>query len=263
VRFFYFAAIFVRRSTVAPRTGRISRALEVENGLRKQIDERRGITDRLPSEIEIANKWGVSRVTVREALSSLERKGIILRRQGLGTFVNRLAHGIQLRLDESVEFGELIRLAGHKSGLSLAECQRTSATPTIAARLCIAPDSETLTLRKVFTADRIPAIHCVNVISVVLATQDGPAPRLDQIDPTISVYDLLFRWFNQSVAYQIGEISPFTADAEIAPLLNCEPGAPLLFVEEVGYNRDQLPLFYAAEYYVPDIIQFRIVRKPL
>ena len=43
--------------------------------------------DRLPSEAELAARLGISRATLREALRLLEEENIILRRQGIGTFV--------------------------------------------------------------------------------------------------------------------------------------------------------------------------------
>lgn len=243
-----------------PARRHISRVEEVEEALRRQIDQRRSLINRLPSEVQIADKFGVSRVTVREALSSLERKGLILRKQGLGTFINQDAREIQARLDESVEFGELIRLSGYRSGLGLVESKRGPTLPAIAARLSIPPDADTLTVRKVFTANGMPVVHCLNVVPLQLAS---PGQSLDKMDPAVPVYTLLSKSFGRTVAYQIAEMEPATADEEIARHLAYRVGGPLLFIEEVGYDREQLPLFYASEYYIPGIIHFRLVRKPL
>jgi GntR family transcriptional regulator len=242
---------------------RISRAKEVEEALRRQIDGGRGHFDRLPSETDIAGEFGVSRVTVREALSALERKGLILRRQGLGTFVNRDAREIQARLDESVEFGDLIRLSGYRSGVGLVESTRGTTAPEIAARLSIAPDADTLTVRKVFTANGLPVIRCLNVIPLELIPAERRSALLAKIDPSIPVYTLLSESFGHTVAYQIADLKPVTANEEIARHLSYFPGGPLLLIEEIGYDREQLPLFYASEYYVPGIIHFRLVRKPI
>lgn len=243
-------------------TKRISRAQQVEEALRWRLDDLCDPTDRLPSETEIASMFEVSRVTVRQALSSLERKGLIRRQQGLGTFVNRSALEIQTRLDESIEFGDLIRRSGRLSESSLLDVRRGPTTPTIAKRLSIDPKAETLTVRKLFTADKVPVIYCLNVIPLHLAPADQMPGLLDQIDPAVPVYTLLAKWFGHSVAYQIADIEPRQADEERARLLACEPGHSLLYVEEVGYNLEQQPAFYAEEYYVPGIIRFRLVRKP-
>jgi len=240
----------------------MSRAREVEEALQKQLDDLPDAIGRLPSETEIAGLFDVSRVTVRQALSSLERKGLIIRKHGLGTFVNRGALEIQTRLDESIEFGELIRRSGHRSDLSLVRVQRGPTSPAIAERLQIDPQADTLTIYKIFTADQIPVIYCVNVIPLHIAPPGQLPALLEQIDPAVPVYTLLSRWFGHSVAYQIADIEPRKADKEMAQLLACTLGHSLLYIEEVGFNLEQQPVFYAEEYYLPGIIRFRLVRKP-
>jgi len=240
----------------------MSRAREVEEALQKRLDDLPDPIGRLPSETEIASMFDVSRVTVRQALSSLERRGLVIRKHGLGTFVNRGALEIQTRLDESIEFGELIRRSGHRSDLSLVRAERGPTSASIAERLQIGPQADTLTIRKIFTADQVPVIYCTNVIPLTLAPAAQLPALLDQIDPAVPVYTLLSRWFGHSVAYQIADIEPCKADKETAQLLACAPGRSLLYIEEVGYNLEQRPVFYAEEYYLPGIIRFRLVRKP-
>src|SRR5919205_939676 len=63
--------------------------LQVIDRLKKDIEE--GIykeKEKLPSEFELAKQLGVSRATLREALSILEEENVIIRRHGVGTFVN-------------------------------------------------------------------------------------------------------------------------------------------------------------------------------
>jgi GntR family transcriptional regulator len=61
--------------------------------------------DRLPTEPALARQMGVSRATLREAMRTFETQGLILRRQGVGTFVLRPAHVLESGLEvlESLE----------------------------------------------------------------------------------------------------------------------------------------------------------------
>ncbi len=242
---------------------RFSQAEEVEAVLQKRIQALPAVDGRLPSETELAAEFGVSRVTVREALSSLERRGLILRRQGLGTFVNRTAMDLQLRLDESVEFNELIRTAGYQSDVGPASHEIAAAPEGIARQLLIEPGAAVLNLHKVFTANDTPIIHCLNVIPLDLLPGDRQVDLLQTIDPRVSVYALLVQPFGQRVAYQVSEVGACQADGELAGLLHANPGIPLLTIEEVGYNQAQRPVFYALEHYLTGLIHLRFIRKPV
>ena len=55
--------------------------------------------DRLPSEVELSERLGVSRTVIRDALSDLEREGLIERVRGIGTVINREIVNLTSRLD--------------------------------------------------------------------------------------------------------------------------------------------------------------------
>ncbi len=91
---------------------RISRAKEVELKLLDLIEKGEWNDGRLPSETDLANQFQVSRVTIREALSSLAGMGVVQRKHGLGTFISSDwfggTAGVQARLDEPFELGAMI-----------------------------------------------------------------------------------------------------------------------------------------------------------
>ena len=68
--------------------------------IKQQILENKFEEDRIPSETDLAESLGVSRTTIRDALSRLENEGVIYRKQGSGTFVNRPGLRIKSRLEE-------------------------------------------------------------------------------------------------------------------------------------------------------------------
>ncbi len=240
---------------------------QIENELLAELYES-DPGERFPSESDLAKRFNVSRVTVREALSSLERKGILVRKQGVGTFVNRHVLKIQARIDESIEFGELIRDTGHEATLSEAQVSIAPAEAEVAGRLQIEAGEETLVFRKVFAADGVPVIYVVNVVPLKLVD-----PRLRNLgfEDTLkaeTIYNFLTRHCHQTVAYQIADLKAVVADEEIGRYLfafGVKPvarGVPILNIVEVGYNAEDQPLFYSDEYYNTDVIQFNLLRKP-
>ena len=90
-----------------------SRVEQIADQLRSLIDAHYFSEGRLPSEPDLARRLGASRATVRQALERLARGGLILRRHGVGTFVNHQVLNIRTRLEEVWDFDEMIRAAGY------------------------------------------------------------------------------------------------------------------------------------------------------
>ena len=69
--------------------------------------------ERLPAEVELAARLGVSRTVIRDALAELEREGYVERVRGIGTVVNRRIVALDNRLDQKFEYSAMIRAAGY------------------------------------------------------------------------------------------------------------------------------------------------------
>ena len=246
------------------RSARLSRVQEVEQAVSEMIHDirLRNPDGRLPAETEIAEDLGVSRVTVREALSSLARQGLIHRKQGLGTFVNHNLAGIQARLDCQIELSKLISSAGRQPDIHLLNFERGPVSAEIAERLGMQSNEEALSVQKVFSADGIPAAFVTNVVPLNLLPPDEGSSRLQALQPEAPVYEWLQEHFDQVVSYQIADLEPQLADETIAGHLAYQVGAPILYLEEVGFNLEGRPILYCREYYRPGVIQFQLLRKP-
>jgi GntR family transcriptional regulator len=240
----------------------MSRAEQVEFHLLADL-RRSQPGDRFPSETEIAGRFGVSRVTVREALASLERRGLISRRRGAGTFVNRNALQIQIHMDESVEFGALIAASGHTASLAEAEAVVGPPDPYIVERLKLGADEQAVTAKKVFAADGRPVIYVLSVVPLRLFLPGYQAAAHYQALKDEPLYPFLLEKCGQSAVYQVSEIRALATSREIAGHLGYPSGAPMLNIEEVGYNAGDLPVFYSDQHYNTDIIQFSLLRRPV
>ncbi|MBN2556947.1 MAG: GntR family transcriptional regulator [Anaerolineales bacterium] len=218
---------------------------------------------RLPSEMDMADRFGVSRVTLREALSNLERKGLILRKQGLGTFVNEPVLGIRTRLDESIEYAHLIRSAGFQPAVHVINTTIQTATRSQCASLRIAAGTPVITFRKRFDADRRPVVFCINTIPFSLLSEEAWDRVRDDMDPGQSLYEVLEDCFCQKVAYQIADVEAAGADPETALHLQCEHQEPLLYIKEIGYNQNQTPVFLGEGYFKPGKMHFQVLRRPV
>ena len=105
-----------------------------------EMDLSRGT--KLPREEELARILGVSRTTVRQALNDLAADGIVLRRQGRGTFVNAASRGIRARFSPSTELTDAIRDSGYEPEVRLLSVRVASADAAARARRSLELDGD-------------------------------------------------------------------------------------------------------------------------
>jgi len=221
---------------------------------------------RLPSEAELCERYEVSRATVREALSKLELAGIVIRRHGVGTFVNGVVKEqpglISGWLDEAPAFADLIARSGHTAKTQLLSVTNTVAGE-IAAHLKIQPRTAVVNIEKLFLADDTPVIYTATKIprSFVAAGDDDDEMQPDEAYRQ-TTYQLLRERGNHKVHHQVSEVRAVLADEKTAGLLACQPGHALLQVEEIGYDVDQTALFYALHFFPGRRVSFRQIRRP-
>ena len=220
----------------------------------------------LASENELSQRFQVSRATVRDALSKLELAGVVVRRQGVGTFVNPRVSlqtaAIQGWADEANSFVEMIRSAGHQAEAVVLGVQVRPADQT-AKFLEIPPASPVLAIEKVFLASSVPAIHCINVVPLNLVEASFIEQAAVLFEAADSPYQFLAQYCHRHVHHQQSEIRATAADERLGSLLRCAAGAPLLQVEETGYTADLQPVFYAMNHFSGDVVTFRQVRQPV
>ena len=108
--------------------------------------------DRLPRELELAKKFGISRNHLREVLSQLEREGFITRIHGIGTIINHHVMKVKSRMDIEVEFLDMIRQNGYQPEVSYVHIEEEEADRLTAEKLQIPEHTEVLRVSRVCTA---------------------------------------------------------------------------------------------------------------
>lgn len=211
--------------------------------------------DRLPPEPDLADELGVSRATLREALRSLEEDGFVTRRRGAGTFAT---HRPRLRNNLDVNFGvtQMIRAAGMAPGTGATATWEEEADVDEAHALDLEPGEAVLVLERVRTADGRPVVFSRDVV---------PAARLPGMSPERlargSVYDLLARDAGRTVHHGVVTIEPSRADRRLAKALGVRSGALLLYLRQVDYDREGVPVLLSHEHHVADAFEFSVVRR--
>ena len=207
--------------------------------------------DRLPPELELAARLGVSRTVVRDALSELERGGYLERVRGIGTVVNRDVVHLGHRMDQKMEFHKMIEAMGRTPHTDHLMVTRQTADE---AR-DLQPGETVLVVGKRMLADDVPVLFCTDVMPLSLF-----GGRLDGIDFSRPIFDVLQDHCDIQTTSTVARLHAVTGEAALRRLLGLTPDKALLELEETCYSRLCRPVVRSRTLYT-DFFDFALVRK--
>jgi GntR family transcriptional regulator len=205
--------------------------------------------DRLPAEQDLAEWFGVSRMTLRHALGELARRGLVTRTvgRGGGTFVAEPK--LEQDLTTLAGFSEQLRRNGMTPGARVLAATEHQAGPATAAALQIGEEDPVYGVRRIRLADGRPLVleHSLFPAAVFPGMLNC---RLDG-----SLYELLEERYGQRPHHARERLEPVTASVREAEALEVEEGAPLMLVERTAYSRTGEPLEFARDLFRGDKIR--------
>jgi GntR family transcriptional regulator len=202
--------------------------------------------DKLPTEQDLAAWLGVSRMTLRHALSELAQRGLVTKTVGRagGTFVAEPK--LEQDLTTLAGFSEQLRRHGKVAGARVLAATRIPASPAAAAALQLAEGADVHDVRRIRLADGKP---------IVVEHSQFPAdlfPGLLECRLDGSLYDLLADNYGQRPHRARESLEPVVAGVREAEALEVDEGAPLMLVERTAYSRTGQPLEYARDLFRGD-----------
>jgi len=219
----------------------------------------------LPSEAELAQRFSVSRATVRDALSRLETTGVVIRRQGVGTFVNQFLSkhpaALQDWFEEAHGFIDALRSMGRNPEILILR-SATHPAAEMAHHLQVSPEDLVIVVEKIITSAGAPLIHSFNATPLTLLPPDSQPHGAELAGACDSTFRFLEEHCRCRVHHQQSEIRAVNVNEELASLLACRTGDSCLQVEEVAYSADLTPLFYGLNHFRGDTVSFRQIRRP-
>ncbi|HEY2505369.1 MAG TPA: GntR family transcriptional regulator [Streptosporangiaceae bacterium] len=204
------------------------------------------VGDRLPTEHDLAAILGVSRMTLRHALSELAQRGLVTRTvgRGGGTFVAEPK--LEQDLTTLAGFSAQLRRVGKVAGARVLGAIEVPAGPAAAAALGLAEGDPVYAVRRIRLADGKP---------VVIEHSQFPAglfPGLLSCPLDGSLYDLLAERYQQRPHRARESLEPVAADSREAVALGVTVGAPLMLIERTAYSATGLPLEFARDVFRGD-----------
>ena len=172
--------------------------------------------DKIMTESEMAKTYGVSLITVRKAIGSLMEKGLVVRKQGKGTFVTKPKFSRNIKRLQS--FSEMCEQMGVVPGAHMLENKIVDADGKIAERLGIETGSKVIFISRLRFADSEPVVIEKNYF-----------PLKEKVGMQVTSSEKL--------------IELCRATQEEAKLLEVRKGDYLMFVRSTAYDQENEPLY--------------------
>jgi DNA-binding GntR family transcriptional regulator len=212
------------------------------------------VGSKLPNEDRLCDRFGVSRVTIREAVRGLIEDGLVVRRHGSGTYVTRRPL-IRNSLDVNYSYTEHFQASGFRPGRKLVGLRTVPASEDDATALAVAVGTPVREVRRVRTADGRPAIYSVDRIPTELLPTD-----VERADYAGSLYRVLTD-AGHPISHAEAILRPAMADKELAAILDVSPGTPVQGLRQVDFDESGRPVMVSDEWHVTEIIELRVYRR--
>jgi GntR family transcriptional regulator len=228
--------------------------LQLQERLRKAIlDGDLAPGEALPSERELALALGLSRMTVRRALSALVQQKLAERRQGSGTYV--LPQRLEQTVDRVLGFAEEAKLLGFEPGSETLEIITLPADLQVAEALGLEPDTPVRRITRLRTADGAP---------LALQLSHLPPPydlTPEALDASGSLYRALaegFALIPRRAKQTVSARMPSTREREV---LELPRGTPVLALERTTFGNGDIPFEFVRCAYRGDTYQLALALR--
>lgn len=221
---------------------------DIEQGIFKE-------NEKLPSEFELSKLLGVSRATLREALRLLEEENVIIRRHGVGTFVNPkpvFTSGIE----HLTSISSMIENAGMVPGTQFLSAIEMTPSEDDMKRFESAEDDKIVTIERVRTADGEPVVYCIDQAPSSLLPSD-----FANSDHRESIFEAIEQTGAVRVTYAVTYIDPVGYHEKASPILKCNRDMALLVLKQAHYDEHDRVVLYSKNYFRADKFSFHVVRK--
>ncbi|MCL4514826.1 MAG: GntR family transcriptional regulator [Firmicutes bacterium] len=207
--------------------------------------------DCIPSERELSEKYEISRMTVRQAITEMVQEGLLIRKQGKGTFVAEPK--IEQGLISLSSFTEDMLQRGLHPSTRLLGTRVEQASRRVAKILSLGVDARVMVVERLRLADGLP---------MALEFSHLPYSRCGDLKPEDLGGSSLYRLLEERLGIQLGKarqtLEPVLADTHEAELLEVEKGSPLLLLERTTLDTLGVPVEFVRSFYRGDRYKFYV-----
>jgi GntR family transcriptional regulator, phosphonate transport system regulatory protein len=221
---------------------------EIENSIARGVFE---AGSKLPGEVEIANRFGVNRHTVRRAIAALADRGLVRAERGSGTFIEQ--QRIPYPIRQRTRFSEIVGGAGHTVGGRLVSSTTENCNADLAKSLKIKAGTPVVRLELLRQADRIPL--CAATTWLEAARFPAAAAVYASTNSTTR---MLTRFGVRSYSRKSTRVTAAIAESGDAALLRVAIGRPLLVIDSVDVDGAGVPVLASRSRFAADRLELVI-----
>lgn len=204
--------------------------LQLVDELEVAIRERMAPNDKLFSERELTQVYGVSRITVRLALQELEKRGLVYKKHGKGTYVSEISD-TAVDLSQAYSFTEQMKKIGKVPRTSILSFELVKASDYIAQHLQLSQGEEVFEVERLRLADEVPMMlertYVPASLFPVLAAQRMKSTPL---------YEIFSEDYHQVIRLAEEEFYASIALDNEAKILGIPSNSPVLHLVRKTYN---------------------------
>jgi GntR family transcriptional regulator len=213
--------------------------------------------DRLPSESALADRFGVSRSALREALKLMEEERVILCQHGVGRFLAPQIAGIYSEdITHLKSVSELSISLGTTLTCKVLSVNEYQADDVIAGYLDLQPGAPLVALERVWHGKGCPIIYSMDYFSRTFAEGALTVARFEG-----SLLALIEKDNHLHVNYAKTSIKAVQMEQGLLARLGMENSGPWIFLEQLNFDIYNHPLIFSRDYYNTQKFQFRVLRK--
>lgn len=235
----------VRNNSAQPMYVQIKEVLK-----QRILDGDYGVQERLPSESEMMKTYGVSRITVRQAVRDLHTEGLVFSVQGKGTFVSR-PKAVQ-DIQHLQGFGEAMDPQGYDTSTRVVGIQEVRAPQEVAEALNITQNATVIELTRIRYLNREP----ISVDNSFFPLAIGQL--LQSRDLSQDIFPLLEDDFGFGLGHADLKIEAIVADDAAAKHLNIEKETAVLRIQRLVFSEKGEPIDFEYLSYRGDAFQYQL-----
>ncbi|NQP32661.1 GntR family transcriptional regulator [Streptococcus suis] len=231
--------------------------LQLVDELEVKIRERMAPNEKLFSERELTHLYGVSRITVRLAMQELEKRGLVYKKHGKGTYVSEISEPA-VDLSQVYSFTEQMKVMGKVPKTTILSFQEMDASEYISQQLMIDIGEKVYELERLRLADGIPMMLERTYIPASLFE----GLTIEDLENT-ALYEVFSKKYNQIIRLAVEEFYASIALDNEAKLLGVRGNSPVLHLLRKSYNDKNRIIEYTFSIARADQFRYRMVHKPM